>query len=118
MSQKYHTMHLLDSIYVGWMNTSYQKDGFGIQQTFEFNTYIGQWKSNRIEGLGLVLLESGEQIYAYFKHDQIDGLGIVDNGSILRCGIFKNYQMVGVGFEYNYGLKTWKMSRYHKGIPI
>lgn len=115
---KYHVIHLLDSIYYGNINNSYQKDGFGIQQNFEFHTYIGYWKSNRIEGLGLIILESGELVYANFKQDEIDGLGIVDNGTTLRCGIFKNSEIVGVGYEYNYGLKNWKMSRYHKGISI
>lgn len=42
-----HTVHQLDSIYMGQMNSSYQKDGFGIQQTFDFNTYIGHWHNNK-----------------------------------------------------------------------
>lgn len=29
-----HIIHLIDSIYLGQLNSSYQKDGFGIQQTF------------------------------------------------------------------------------------
>lgn len=47
---------MIDSIYLGQLNNSYQKDGFGIQQTFEFDTYIGYWKSNKAEGIGLVIL--------------------------------------------------------------
>jgi len=45
---KYHIIHLLDCIYYGNLNYSYQKEGFGIQQSFDFHTYIGYWKSNRI----------------------------------------------------------------------
>lgn len=57
-------------------------------------------------------------MYGNFKHDEIDGLAIIDNGSTLRCGVYKNSQIIGVGYEYNYGAKNWKMSRYHKGIAI
>lgn len=42
-----HTVHQLDSIYYGQLNSSYQKDSFGIQQTFEFDTYMGYWKNNK-----------------------------------------------------------------------
>lgn len=31
---KLHQIHQIDSIYLGQLNSSYQKDGFGIQQTF------------------------------------------------------------------------------------
>lgn len=42
----------------------------------------------------------------------------MDDGSILRCGIFRNGEISGVGFEYHYQVKTWKMCRFHKGIAI
>jgi hypothetical protein len=109
---------LIDSIYYGQLNSSYQRDGFGIQQTFSFDTYIGYWHNNKTEGLGLVILANSVLIYANFNRDSIDGLTIVDNGEILNCGIYRNHEMVGVGFEYNYSLKSWKMQRYHKGIAI
>lgn len=66
----------------------------------------------------MVILASGVLIYANFNRDAIDGLTIVDNGDILLCGIYRNHEMVGVGFEYNHQLKLWKMQRYHKGYSI
>ncbi len=48
--------------------------------------------------MGLVILASGVLIYANFNRDAIDGLTIVDNGDILLCGIYRNHEMVGVGF--------------------
>lgn len=97
-SSHLHTIHLLDCIYMGQMNNSYQKDGFGIQQAFSFDTYIGYWKNNKIEGLGLLLFHTGLVIYANFYRDTIDGLTICDDGDILTCGIFRNQEIVGVGF--------------------
>ncbi len=97
-----HTIHQLDSIYNGQLNNSYQKDGFGLQQTFNFDTYIGYWKNNKIEGLGLVILSNGTFIYANFARNAIDGMAIIDNGHLLICGIYRDGQIVGVGFEYNH----------------
>lgn len=111
-------MHQLDSIYYGKVNNSYQKDGFGILQTLDFDTYLGYWRNNKTEGLGLVVLANGTIIYANFNRDVIDGLAIIDDGDLLVCGIYRNRMIVGVGFEYNHGLKVWKMNRYHKGIAI
>ena len=62
-------IHQVDSIYAGQLNSSYQKDGFGILQTFNFDTYLGFWRCNKAEGRGLVLLSSGVIIYANFARD-------------------------------------------------
>lgn len=93
-----HIIHFIDSIYFGQLNNSYQKDGFGIQQTCNFDTYIGYWKNNKAEGLGLVILANGTVIYGNFVRDDIDGLAIISDGNILRCGVFRNKQIMGVGF--------------------
>ena len=66
---KVHVIHQIDSTYLGQLNTSYQKDGFGIQQTFNFDTYIGTWKCNKADGKGLIILATGTIIYANFVRD-------------------------------------------------
>ena len=35
-TNKNQVIHQIDSIYMGSLNISYQKDGFGIQQTIDF----------------------------------------------------------------------------------
>jgi hypothetical protein len=92
------TVHQLDSIYYGQLNNSYQKDGFGVLQTFEFDMYLGYWRNNKTEGLGLVILSTGTIIYANFNRDTVDGLTIIDDGNLLVCGIYRNHMIVGVGF--------------------
>ena len=67
--QRVRTIHQLDCIYMAYLNSSYQKEGFDIQQTFKFDTYIGMWHNNKAEGKGLVVLASGTVIYANFVRD-------------------------------------------------
>lgn len=49
------TIHQLDCIYYGEINKSYQREGFGILQTIEFDTYFGFWKNGKAEGVGLIV---------------------------------------------------------------
>lgn len=81
-------IHQLDCIYYGEINKSYQREGFGILQTIDFEHYIGFWKNGKAEGKGMVVYPSGEIIYGMFSRDQLSGLGVVDNDRILRVGVF------------------------------
>ena len=44
------TTHLIDGIYQGFVNSSYQRDGFGLIQTENYETYLGFFKYNKIHG--------------------------------------------------------------------
>lgn len=83
---------------MGQLNSSFQKNGFGILQTFDFETYIGYFRNSKAEGLGLAVLQNDLIVYAQFARDEIDGLVIIDDGEILKCGIHRQGVMVGVGF--------------------
>jgi len=43
-------------------------------------------------------LPNGTFIFANFIRNAIDGLTIIDDGNNLICGIYRDFQMVGVGF--------------------
>jgi hypothetical protein len=60
-------MHQLDCIYQGEVNQSYQREGFGIQQTIDFQTYFGWWKNNKANGLGLIIYPNSNILYGNFK---------------------------------------------------
>jgi hypothetical protein len=60
-------MHQLDCIYQGEVNQSYQREGFGIQQTIDFQTYLGWWKNNKANGLGLIIFPNSNILYGHFK---------------------------------------------------
>ena len=66
---KINIIHLIDCIYLGHLNDSFQRNGFGIIQTFQFDTYVGYFRNNKAEGLGLVLFETDLIIYANFVRD-------------------------------------------------
>jgi hypothetical protein len=83
------TIHQLDCIYYGEINKSYQKEGFGILQALSFEHYVGFWKNNKVEGLGLVIFPGGEVIYGEFSRNTLNGIGIVDDGKFLRLGVFE-----------------------------
>ena len=61
--------HFIDSVYLGQLNNSYQKNGFGIVQNFKFDTYFGTFRNNMAEGLGLVVFNDGLVVYANFVRD-------------------------------------------------
>ena len=52
-------IHELDCIYWGEINRSYQREGFGVLQTIDFDMYFGFWKNNKAEGKGLIVLGRG-----------------------------------------------------------
>jgi hypothetical protein len=79
----------LDCIYYGEINKSYQKEGFGILQTLNFETYVGFWKNNKVEGTGIVVFQGGETIYGEFTRNTLGGMGIVNDGKTLRLGVFE-----------------------------
>jgi len=110
--------HLLDGIYQGFVNSSYARDGFGIIQTENFDTYIGFFKFNKIHGTGLIIYRDGAMIYGTFKNGVISGLSLTDSRSHLHIGTFSQQGMKGIGFEYISDKKLWKMNRYHKGVSI
>lgn len=112
------SMHLIDAIYQGMVNSSYQRDGFGILQTDQFDTYLGYFKYNRLHGLGLILYSDGSIIYGNFVHGQVQGIALTDNSHEMQIGVFAKNGLTGVGFEHNYGQGVWKMSKYHKGVAI
>lgn len=111
-------MHLIDGIYEGFINASYQRDGFGILQTNDFQTYIGYFKYNKLHGLGMVIYTDGSIIYGNFRNGEFQGIGLADNGLQLQIGTFKGPSMVGIGYEYSYKACGWKMNTYHKGVAI
>jgi hypothetical protein len=63
--------HLIDGIYEGLVNASYQRDGFGILQTDDFQTYVGHFKYNKPNGLGLIFYSDGSIIYGNFQNGQL-----------------------------------------------
>lgn len=110
--------HLIDGVYEGIVNASYQRDGFGILQTDDFQTYMGYFKYNKPNGLGLIIYTDGSMIYANFHNGLLEGIGLADNGHQIQVGTFRGTDLVGVGFEYSYKTSRWKMNRYHKGVSI
>jgi hypothetical protein len=90
--------HLIDGIYQGVVNSSYQRDGFGILQTDEFQTFIGEFRYNRPHGIGLIIYSNGSIIYGHFKGGEIDGITLTDNERELKVGTFKGCEMLGIGF--------------------
>ncbi len=89
-----------------------------MQQTSDFHTYIGFWKTNKIHGIGMIVYPEGGLIYGNFKDNQIFGLALTDNKKRLRVGIFENSKIAGIGFQYNYADTKWKFCRFHKGVAI
>lgn len=110
--------HLIDAIYHGIVNSSYQRDGFGILMTDDYDTFLGYFRYNKLHGLGLIVYKDGGVIYGNFNNGQLEGITLSDNSHQLQVGSFYNNGMVGVGFEYNYDQSLWKMNRYHKGVAI
>lgn len=110
--------HLIDGIYQGEVNRSYQRDGFGILLTEDFEAYIGFFKYNKPHGLGLIVYGDGSMIYGFFKAGLLEGIGLTDNGHQLQIGTLKDAMVAGIGYEYNYQGHGWKMSSYHRGVPI
>ena len=87
-------------------------------QTSDFETYLGFWKNNKADGLGLIIYPSGTMVYANFSRNEISGVAITDDRITLRIGVFNHMELVGIGFEYEYEKRLWKMSRFHKGLTI
>ena len=66
----------------------------------------------------MIIYPSGLVIYGYFSKDLPEGITIFDNKKTIRLGVVKNTEIVGIGYEYNYSTKVWRMNKYHKGVPI
>ena len=110
--------HLIDGVYEGFVNSSYQRDGFGMLQTEEFDTYIGFFKYNKIHGIGLIVYRDGSIIYGQFSNGKLSGIALTDNRHELQLGVFAHNEMKEIGFEYIHDKKEWRMNRYHKGVSI
>jgi hypothetical protein len=110
--------HLIDGVYEGFVNASYQRDGFGIVQTDDFQTYMGYFKYNKPNGLGLIIYTDGSMIYANFHQGKLEGIGLTDNGIQIQIGTFKGACLTGMGYEYIYKTCKWKLNSYHKGVAI
>lgn len=70
------------------MNKSSQKEGFGILQTLQFDTYLGFFHNNKAEGVGLLVARDGRHIYGTFLKDEPHGVAITNDGAMLRIGVF------------------------------
>ena len=66
--------HLLDSIYNGFINSSYQRHGYGFLLTSDFDAFLGVFKFNQPHGQGLVFFRDGSILYGSFKKGQIEGV--------------------------------------------
>ena len=118
VKKKHHCIHQTDSIFYGSLDPSFRKDGFGILQTFNFETYVGHWKNNKAEGIGMIIYPSGEIIYGTFERDTVEGIFLLDNHSSIILGVLRNQLISGIGYSYHYHQKNWKMMKYHKGVSI
>jgi hypothetical protein len=105
-------------MFQGFVNSSYQRDGFGLLQTDDFDTYLGFFRYNRLHGPGLLLYRDGSLLYGSFRQGDLSGVGLTDNAHQLQLGLFTPRGMMGIGFEYNHQRRSWKMNRYHKGVSI
>lgn len=90
--------HLIDGVYQGFVNSSYQRDGFGILQTDKFDTYIGFFRYNKIHGRGMIIYSDGSIIYGNFVHGKLEGIGLADNNHQLQIGTFREEGLIGIGF--------------------
>lgn len=83
------TTHMIDGIYQGFINTSYQRDGFGTLQTENYQTYIGFFKYNKMHGLGLIIYPDGCIIYGNFYQGRLEGIALTDNLREMQIGTYK-----------------------------
>lgn len=110
--------HLVDGIYQGFVNSSYQRHGFGIIQDSEFDHFIGFFKHNHPHGPALVIFRDGHLLYGSFVKGHLTGVTLTHTSQLMQLGMFSEIGMVGIGFEHNYETKVWKMNRYYKGVAI
>ena len=59
--------------------------------------YIGQFKSNKINGKGIINWANGKQYYGEINNNEISGYGILKEGKTKYIGYFKNDKKNGYG---------------------
>ena len=79
---------------------------------------MGFFRLNKMHGLGLIIYADGSMIYGNFYHGKLEGIALTDSLQWMQIGTYKQQGLVGIGFEYSYQSQTWKMSRYHRYVPI
>ena len=94
-----------NEIYIGDINRSRQKHGYGKLICPEFEKE-GTWKNDRFNGWGREIRDNGEIYEGKFINDSLMGKGKYKNGNILYIGDFVNYDRHGKGElftdEYHY----------------
>ena len=93
-------IHLIDAVYQGFVNSSYQRDGFGVILTEKYELYMGFFKFNKMHGIGLIIFEDGSIIYGHFNQGKLEGIVLTDNMGEMQIGTYQQEGMVGIGFQY------------------
>jgi hypothetical protein len=57
-------------------------------------------------------------VYGNFVKDQLDGIGLVDDGKIVKIGVWAKNELNGIGYEWDRDRFLWKMVRWRKGAVM
>ena len=81
-----------------WNPDKKERHGRGIQIWSDKSSYIGMWKDDKINGMGKLILNTGEYYEGNFINDKANGYGVYmyNNGSVY-IGSWKDNVMSGFG---------------------
>jgi hypothetical protein len=48
----------------------------------------------------------------------LDGIGLVDDGKIVKIGVWAKNELNGIGYEWDRDRFLWKMVRWRKGAVM
>ena len=88
-------------IYMGeWKNNKIE--GVGKYYFYNGTRYEGEWKNNKREGYGIFYYSNGNKLEGEWKNDIIEGIGILYNskGGSIYEGEWKNNKLEGFGIFY------------------
>ena len=92
---------LLENIRQQISSSIYLNNNINEERKFEFGTYQGELKNNKIEGKGTFIYNDGYKYKGEFKNEKFEGKGILSYKNDIRYeGEFKNGIFEGKGKEY------------------
>ena len=98
--RKFQLRYKNGSIYVGYMDGNWQREGYGILLLNDGSKYEGTFKNNKFFGKGRLIKSIGEYYEGEFKNNKANGFGkLVKKNGAIYVGYWKNDKQQGKGEE-------------------
>ena len=97
----------------------FKRNGYGLFFWDNSQVYLGQWKDDFMEGIGMIFFGFGGYLYGKFTKNKLNGPGVMifPNGDIY-ASYWKNGKLHEKCLKYCNEDKSWCYIRYYYGIKL